>query len=150
MSKPRTLPDLYALLGELGEAPSDDGTDPFDFTPVPSASTRHDGWTPERQRLFIAGLAKIGAVRPAARSAGMSAKSAYALRRRAGPDSSFAAAWDRAVEAGGVMRDGTAIDRAIEGEEVPVFYRGQQVGSRKRYNTSLLLAAMRPRFDRNG
>ena len=32
---------------------SDSPRDPLAFDPVPSASTRHDGWTPERQRGFV-------------------------------------------------------------------------------------------------
>jgi hypothetical protein len=38
---------------------------------------------------------------------------------------------------------GTAIDRALNGERTPVFYRGRQIGERVRYNDSLLLAALR-------
>jgi len=33
-----------------------DEEDPLAFHPVPSSSTRHDGWTPERQRRFIQAL----------------------------------------------------------------------------------------------
>lgn len=41
------------------------------FTPVPMTRSRHDGWTPERQRGFIAALAQSGIVARAARSVGM-------------------------------------------------------------------------------
>lgn len=67
--------------------------EPIPFTPVPLARTRRDGWTPARQRGFIDQLARIGLVGVAARAMGMSAKSAYALRKRVGAES-FAAAWD--------------------------------------------------------
>ncbi|MGG9078526.1 hypothetical protein, partial [Escherichia coli] len=69
------------------------------LTPVPSGSTRHDGWTPERQRAFLQQLARIGVVSAAAGAVGMSAKSAYALRKRAGAES-FAAAWEAALGEG--------------------------------------------------
>lgn len=117
--------------------------DPFDFAPFPSASTRHDGWTPERQRLFIAALRQIGTVSAAARAAGMSPKSAYALLKRAGPESGFAYAWAEALAAGRSTAWLTAVDRAINGVETPYFYRGIQRGTRRVYNDRLLIATFR-------
>ena len=55
---------------------------------------RHDGWTPERKRLFHETLAGGGVVSDAARAAGMSAQSAYNLRHR---DPLFDAGWDAAL-----------------------------------------------------
>lgn len=120
-----------------------DSPDPLDFTPVFSASTRHDGWTEERQRGFIAELARIGVVSAAARAVGMSPKSAYALLSRAGPDSSFGAAWHFALNEGRIRSLGTAIERALNGVTKPVFYRGRPVGERRSYNDGLLIAALR-------
>lgn len=116
--------------------------DPLAFTPVPGRA-RHDGWTPERQQRFIAALAAIGLVAHAARSVGMSSKSAYALRRRAGDDSSFVRAWDAAL--GEALTEAIAIgvERSLAGEQVPVFYRGRQVGSWTRYDDRLALATLR-------
>lgn len=122
---------------------SESQTDPFAFEPVPSATNRHDGWTPERQRLFIRVLAKIGVVALAARAVGMSRKSAYALLKRAGPDSSFARAWREAQAAGRLTVDFATFERAVEGVEVPVFYRGKQCGVRRVYSDRLLAAAFR-------
>jgi hypothetical protein len=113
------------------------------FEPVPSASNRHDGWTPERQRGFIDALAKIGLVSAASRAVGMSRKSAYDLLKRAGPESSFASAWRAALAVGKLTACSTAVDRAIEGVETPYFYRGIQRGSRRVYNDNLLIAALR-------
>jgi hypothetical protein len=122
---------------------SDTPVDPLPFEPVPSASNRHDGWTPERQRGFIAALEQIGMVSAAARSVGMSRKSAYALLKRAGPESSFARAWREAQAAGRAIALSTAIERAIHGVEIPYFYRGIQRGTRRVYNDGLLIAALR-------
>jgi hypothetical protein len=61
------------------------------FTPQPSRKT--GGWSAERQRTFIETLAETGSVHVAAKSAGLSARSAYAVRVRSRP---FAAAWDAA------------------------------------------------------
>jgi len=66
-----------------------------DFRPVPLRA-RHDGWTPDRQRDFIAQIRLTGSVDAAARAVGMRRETAYRLRRRHGAES-FAAAWDAAL-----------------------------------------------------
>ncbi|MBC9031678.1 hypothetical protein IAG41_04670 [Sphingomonas sp. JC676] len=116
--------------------------DPLALTPV-AARARHDGWTAQRQRDFIAALAELGVVGTAAKSVGMSPKSAYALRIRAGEDSNFAAAWDAAIDMGRFNAIDTGIQRALSGVAVPVFYRGRQIGVRRVFNDSLLIAALR-------
>jgi hypothetical protein len=119
-----------------------DSPDLLAFEPVPFARRRHDGWIPERQRLFIATLARIGMVSAAAAAVGMSRKSAYALLERAGSDSSFARAWREAQAQGRMTAESTAIERAIDGVEVPYFYRGKHCGVRRVYNDRLLIAAL--------
>jgi hypothetical protein len=119
-----------------------DSPDPLAFEPVPFARRRHDGWTPERQRLFIAALARIGMVSAASAAVGMSRKSAYALIERAGPESSFASAWREAQAKGRMTAEFTAIERAIDGVEQPYFYRGKQYGARRVYNDRLLIDAL--------
>ena len=64
-----------------------------------SPRTRHDGWTAERQALFIGALRISRSVSHAAEAVGMSRKSAYALRRRSAA-ARFAAAWDLALRQG--------------------------------------------------
>jgi len=67
----------------------------LDFDPVP-VRYRRDGWTPERQRTFIAGLRECRCVLEACRRVGRSSESAYKLYRR--PDAaSFRRAWDAAL-----------------------------------------------------
>jgi hypothetical protein len=73
----------------------------------------------------------------------MSRKSAYALLKRAGPESSFARAWAAAQAAGRTNAWFTAIGRALEGVEEPYFYGGRQRGTRRVYNDRLLIAAFR-------
>ena len=121
---------------------SDSPPDPFDFEPVQFARRRRDGWTPERQRLFILALSKIGMVSAAAAAVRMSRKSAYALLERAGPESGFARAWEEAQASGRTTVEFTAIERAIDGVEIPYFYRGKQYGVRRVYNDRLLIAAL--------
>jgi len=122
---------------------SDSPPEPPAFDPVPSASNRHDGWTPERQRGFIAVLARIGIVSWAAAAVGMSRKSAYELLKRAGPDSSFARAWREARDMGRMNAIFTGVDRALNGTEIPYFHGGLQRGTRRVYDDRLLAAALR-------
>lgn len=121
----------------------DSPADPPAFEPIPSASNRHDGWTPERQRGFIHALSKIGVVSFAASCVGMSRKSAYTLLKRAGPNSSFAEAWREAQARGRMTTWFEAVRRAVDGVEEPYFYRGIQRGTRRVYNDRLLIAAFR-------
>ncbi|TPG13121.1 hypothetical protein [Sphingomonas oligophenolica] len=113
------------------------------FTPVASLKPRHDGWTEDRQRQFLAALALYGCVAKAARAVGMSAASAYALRKRAGADS-FAAAWDEAIDQGRERAFEIAVDRAVNGISVPRFYRGRFVGTTHRFDHRTIMAALLP------
>lgn len=117
-----------------------DSLDPLAFDPVP-VRARHDGWTPERQRRFIQLLAHTGVVAAAARAVGKSANAAYQLRERDGA-ASFAAAWDIAQRMAGDRAFGQAMDRAINGVEVPRFYRGRQVGTVRRPDYRLALKVL--------
>ena len=121
----------------------DSPDDLLTFEPVPSARNRHDGWTPERQRGFIHALSMIGVVAFASRCVGMSRKSAYELRKRAGPESGFSRAWAEAQARGRTTAWFETVRRAIEGVEEPYFYRGIQRGTRRVYNDRLLIAAFR-------
>ena len=123
----------------MPEAPPP-AADMLAFTPAPT-NGRHDGWTPERQRAFIDQLARIGVVTAAARAVGMSAKSAYLLRRRADA-ADFAAAWDAAQAEGRRHALSLAIERALHGTATPVFYRGRRIGERRTYHNRLLITAI--------
>jgi hypothetical protein len=114
--------------------------DQFVFAPVPTASSRHDGWTPERQRAFIAALAEHGGVAAAARSMGMTPQGARKLRLRPQAEG-FARAWDLAVEEGRDRARDEALRRGREGVLVPVTYAGKVIGQRRRFDNRLLFAA---------
>ena len=133
--------------------PSADERDALDFTPLPCRT--RTGWTAARQRGFIAGLSELGLVGPAAAAVGMSRQSAYRLRARAearGGDGAagFAAAWDAAVDQGQGEALSLALDRAVNGVAEPYFYGGRQRGERRRFDTGLLLAALRAADARAG
>ncbi len=84
------------------------------FTPVPMERTRHDGWTPERQRLFIQALAITGQVEAACKMTRISRKSAYALRARS-EARSFRWAWEVALASGRARLFDYLADRALNG-----------------------------------
>jgi hypothetical protein len=111
----------------------------MDQSDTPTAAFRHDGWTPERKALFLETLAATGNVRAACKRVGLSREAAYRLRRR---EALFMRGWDAALLR---ARDATADilgDRAIDGIEEDVWFRGELVGTRRRYDNRLLLAHM--------
>lgn len=112
---------------------------PFDFTPVPTAA-RRDGWTPTRQRAFIAVLATHGSVAAAARTVGMTPQTANRLRRRSDAES-FARAWDVARDEGRLKMYEQAIVEARDGRLVPVTYAGRVIRHRRVFDNRLLFAA---------
>lgn len=117
------------------------------FTPVPRKCQRHDGWTPERQRGFIEALADTGSVRAAAHAATMTPESAYLLRRH--PEAGeFRKAWEAALALGVQRLEDVAMDRALNGVEVPVYHFGAVVGTRRVYNDRLLMFLLRNRAPR--
>lgn len=65
----------------------------------PRRPIRGDGWTLDRQLVFLDVLGRTRSITRAARAVGMSREGAYRLRRRPGA-ALFAAAWDRALAAG--------------------------------------------------
>jgi hypothetical protein len=111
-----------------------------DQTPIVTpASVRHDGWTPERQVQFLAYLAEHGTVRAACARVGLSREAAYRLRRR---EPLFARGWDAALALAREASAETLACRALDGVEEDVWYRGELVGTRRKYDTRLLLAHM--------
>lgn len=114
------------------------------FTPVPRKTARHDGWTPERQRGFIEGLADLGSVRAAANAVNMTPEGAYLLRRHPQAQE-FRKAWEAALKLGVQRLEDIAMDRALNGVEVPVYSYGKLVGTRRVYNDRLLMFLLRNR-----
>lgn len=103
---------------------------------TPSA-IRRDGWTEVRRVRFLDDLAQRGNVRAACAAVGMSRDSAYQLRRR---EPLFARAWAAALELARTASEQVLACRAIDGIEEQVWYRGEVVGTRVRYDSRLLLA----------
>ena len=126
------------------EAEASDPANHIAFTPVPRHYQRHDGWTPERQQAFIEALADTGSVRSAAHAVNMAPEGAYLLRRH--PEAGeFRKAWEAALALGVQRIEDVAMDRALNGVEVPVYHFGEVVGWRTVYNDYLLMFLLRNR-----
>ncbi|NML06175.1 hypothetical protein [Sphingomonas sp. G-3-2-10] len=105
-----------------------------------------EGWTVEKQRAFLVHLSETGCVGDACAPVGLSRQSAYKLRRRA-PNSLFSIGWDVAIHMARQAMLDEATERAIQGREVPVWYQGQQVGTRILHNDRLLMFLLACRRD---
>lgn len=121
-------------------------------TPEPTgaslpATIRCNGWTPEKQSAFLRALASTHCVAQAARAAGMSRQSAYALRARLKGEP-FDLAWHAALQCRFDALAEASFERALNGVEVPHFYRGELVGTSRRFDERLTIAllAMRAQF----
>lgn len=106
---------------------------------TPAADTsggRHDGWTPERQRAFLEAIADGATVESACRLVGLSAASAYNLRRRAN-GAAFALGWRGANL---LARDRLAdrlLRRAVEGHVVTTTRASGEVVEQHRFDHAL-------------
>ncbi|GAA4711487.1 hypothetical protein H9L13_02505 [Sphingomonas lutea] len=106
MSSIPVICDRCRATGFAGESDFTHLGDLLAFTPVPRLTKRADGWTPERQRAFIAALSATGSKRQAVQALGMAAYGVDQLLKADGSDS-FKAAVDRAMliaQANGSMK----------------------------------------------
>ncbi|MCL4672437.1 MAG: hypothetical protein KJZ64_05775 [Sphingomonadaceae bacterium] len=116
----------------------------LDTFPPDSAHPPQTGFSRDKQVAFISALASSGAARRAVRAAGISHQTAYRMRR-ANP--AFRLAWDAAMLAARAVAEDVLAVRAIEGVEEKVFYHGEEVATRRRFDSRLLLAHL-ARLDR--
>jgi hypothetical protein len=97
-----------------------------------------------RRKLFLRALAAGRPVAEACEAANVPRANVYRWRHS---DRKFRAAWDRAASLGAEavldQLNSALIDRACDGVEVPVYYKGNVVGTRRRYSDALLLYALR-------
>ena len=119
---------------------------PARLTPPPYRASAPNKWCPARMADFLRALAASQCVAEAARSVGMTRQAAYRLRARLKGEP-FDIAWEAAFQHGYDALAEAALERAIHGVEVPVFHKGEQVGSYRRFDerlTCFLLARRNP------
>ncbi len=107
------------------------------LTDTTTPAIRHDGWHPELRVKFLEALAQTGNVQASAYFVQRSRQSAYDLKRR---DADFARAWLAALVLAREEAQDKLQERAIEGVEEEIFYHGEVVATRRRYDARLLLA----------
>ncbi len=115
-----------------------------ELLPVPLKSARSSILTPDRKAAFLEKLALFGNVRLSCKAACVSAQTAYRARRQS---PAFQRAWDAALLAARTHAEQELADRAINGVEEAVYYHGEEVARRRRYDARLLLAHL-GRLDR--
>ena len=91
----------------------------------------------EAQADFLDALAQGGNVRAACAAAGISRSTAYRMRRACGR---FEQLWDAALLVARTQVEAVLADRALNGVEETIFYHGEAVATRRRYDARLLLA----------
>ena len=98
----------------------------------------------EDQAFFLDCLAQCGNVLAAARRTGVSRSTVYRMRRAC---PRFADLWDAALLLARPQVEAVLADRAINGVEETVYYHGEAIATRRRYDSRLLLAHL-ARLDR--
>lgn len=106
------------------------------------ARIRADGWGLDRQTAFLRALSATHSVTEAAKSVGRSRQSAYRLRSRL-KGQPFDLAWEVAFHHSFDVLAHAALERALNGVERPVFYKGEQVGSYRRFDEGLTRTLLR-------
>lgn len=94
-------------------------------------------FTPALKLRFLDELSRHGNVRVAAGRVGVSRSGVYLARRR---DELFADGWRTALCLARDHAEAVLAERALEGVEEPVFYHGEVIAVRRRFDTRLLLA----------
>ncbi len=117
--------------------PKSQTADTLAFAPA-TLRTRHDGWSAQRQRDFIAALADSGCITLACRAVGVSPQSAYRLRRHP-KGKPFALAWDAALRCASVRLVSIAYERAIEGTRKQYWRDGKLIGETVNPSDALLM-----------
>jgi len=116
--------------------------------PAPPASHDEVGdplaghnWTRAKQAAFLRALSATHSVSAAAKAVGLSRQAAYRLRSRL-KGKAFELAWDVAFHHSYDNLAHAALERALNGVEVPVFFQGEQVGSYRKFDERLTVALL--------
>lgn len=96
--------------------------------------------TKDQQQQFLTALAMTGIVSDAAKAAGINRSTAYRYRAQ---HKSFAEDWDHAKDDATDRLAGVAIQRAVNGIEEVRYFKGEPIGSVRRYSDQLLMILLR-------
>lgn len=96
--------------------------------------------TQDNLQKFITALAQHGNVTAAALAAGFSRSSAYRHRSQ---DPAFAQAWDAAIDEATDLLASEAMRRALQGVEEIRYFKGEPIGTVRKYSDQLLMFLLR-------
>lgn len=104
----------------------------------------HSGprWSARKKVEFLRALAATHSVKAAAKAVGMSRQSVYRLRSRL-KGRAFDLAWDEAFHHSYHNLPYAALERAMNGVEVPHYYKGEIIGTSRRYDERLTVALLK-------
>ena len=115
-----------------------------DFLPWFPQRRTANGWSPDRQRAFLAELQACGSVRQAAAAVGKTARSAWQLRDKPGAEH-FAVVWDQMGREGRAKVVEANFARALHGEIQPIFRKGRYRGIRLHHPDRIAIAVLESR-----
>ncbi|WP_228243639.1 hypothetical protein [Porphyrobacter sp. GA68] len=141
---PGAAPDTREPVGSTSTLSAPPLATFIDDLPADDTRAAQHQFTAARQAAFLSRLAECGSARSAARAAGISHQTAYRQRRAC---ARFRRAWDAALLVARTQAEEVLACRALDGVEEEVWFRGEVVGTRRRYDTRLLLAHL-ARLDR--
>ncbi|WP_394727496.1 hypothetical protein [Altererythrobacter sp. GH1-8] len=108
-----------------------------DLQEAPAFAGAHGGNSDTHKPRFLERLSLTGNVRSACRAVAITPMTAYRWRRSC---PHFARGWEAALVVARAAAEEVLADRALNGVEEKVFYHGEEVATRVRYDTRLLLA----------
>ena len=94
----------------------------------------------ETLEAFLDALSRTGNVSRAAGETGLERRRLYAKRKE---DPAFAAAWAEAAALGAALLEEEAWQRACQGWEEPVWHKGEQCGSVRKFSERLLILLLK-------
>jgi len=97
-------------------------------------------FSPKRQKLFLDLLKSGESASIAAQKCHISVRNAYRLREK---NAKFAKLWSESVDYCVESAETELRRRAVDGVDVPVFFKGEKTGTKKEFSDQLLLAYLR-------
>lgn len=98
--------------------------------------------TPKKKAAFLKAFEELHVVSDAAKAAGVHRSTIYDWAEK---DKEFEKAWNELIDRSTDLLEREAYRRAAVGVEEPVYYRGKQVGSVKRFSDTLLMFLLKGR-----
>jgi hypothetical protein len=144
--------DIVAAMARAGQAPqrpspapgATPGTLAREAQAEPPYVEPEDRWTKWKMAEFLRHLAATQNISASAKAVGMSRNSAYKLRTRL-KGQPFDVAWEAAFRHGYDNLAHSALELALDGEEVPHYYKGELVATHRKRHPQLIVQLLNMR-----